>query len=83
MGVTRKFDVLFCVLRVTYPLDGRFVVYHRIQLITPALDAKSISLVHLVPLIIRDLIEIRGLQGPPVSIAVLVLEYVEPEHWLK
>ena len=61
--MVRLFDVLFCALRVTYLLEGKFVVYRGIQHIMPALDAKSISQVHLVALIIQDLIEIRGLQG--------------------
>lgn len=49
----------------------------------PALDAKSISQVHLVALIIQDLIEIHGLQGLLASIAVLQLKYGKLEHWLK
>ena len=83
MGVPRLFDVLFYVLPATYLPEGRFVVYLGIQLITPALDARSISQVHLVVSIILDLTEIHGLQGLLMSIAELPLRYAELEPWLK
>ena len=75
--MTRLFDVLFYVLPA-----GRFMVYLGIQLITPVLDRRSISQVHLVVSIL-DLIEIHGLQGLLVSIAELQLGYAKLEAWLK